>query len=136
MMCVYSAIASRSGPGTSLSLSCRARLSAYAAIVAKGLLISCITPAESWPNAASRCASATRSWARFHSVMSSPMVITCVTAASLMRIGIFDTRYVLRSPAAFDGISNCDSARAEHLVELLPQHVGGLPPEDLEDRPA
>ena len=61
-------------------------------MVASGLLISCITPAASCPIAASFSDWAIWRWTFFHSVMSSPMVMMCVTSSSLMRIGILVIR--------------------------------------------
>ena len=61
-------------------------------MVASGLLISCITPAASWPMAASFSVWAKRASASFHSLTSSPIVITCVTFMSSRRIGILVMR--------------------------------------------
>ena len=80
------------------------RLSAQAAIVASGLLISCMTPAASWPIAASFSAWAKRSCDSRHSVTSSPIAITCVMPASVSRIGIFEMRNVRASPLAVDSM--------------------------------
>ncbi len=58
-----------------------------APIVASGLLISCITPAASWPTAASFSVWCMATWIARVSVTSSPMVITWVTVVPSSRIG-------------------------------------------------
>ena len=80
----------RSGASTESARSSSA--SVPARMVASGLWISCITPAASWPTAASLsvCDSCCCAWR--HSVTSSPIVITCVMSPSSRRMGILVMR--------------------------------------------
>ena len=59
-----------------------------APMVASGLLISCMTPAASWPIAASFSDCMIRPCTARESVTSSPIVITWVIASRSSRIGI------------------------------------------------
>ena len=109
--------------------------SAQAAIVANGLLISCMTPAARVPIAASFSAWAKRSCAERHSLTSSPTVITCVTGPSSR------PHRDLRNPVGSKlsrrhrfHLEDLKASSREHFVELAAQHRGRLPVQDLEDR--
>src|SRR5438477_1385955 len=86
----YSCCACRSFSGKSSTRSANASLQAR--IVASGLLISCMTPAASWPIAASFSLCARRCCACRQAVTSSPIVMTCEMSSSSRRIGIFVMR--------------------------------------------
>jgi hypothetical protein len=59
----------------------------HAPIVASGLLISCMTPAASWPTAASFSVWCIARWMARVSVRSSPIVMTCEISPPSRRIG-------------------------------------------------
>ena len=115
--------------------SCSASVSAHAPIVASGLFTSCITPAASWPTAASFSACAARACARFAvgDVLADGDHVRHREAVHAHR----DLRHAVHAHLAGGARFHLELPHApvgEHFVELAAQQIGRLAPEDVEDR--